>query len=85
MAKNRRNPAAKTLEKPQHRPKMVPDKRQKIREKAKEELASGFTCECGVYHKYPAYVYAHWREELVHSCDCGRKHNICVGYAQLIA
>lgn len=43
----------------------------------------GFTCECGKFHKYPAYVIAHWDIELVHKCDCGRKHIILCGDATL--
>lgn len=45
----------------------------------------GYTCECGTEHEFPAYVYAHWREELVHSCDsCGNKHEIFMGRATLV-
>jgi hypothetical protein len=49
------------------------------------KLPSGFTCDCGVTHKYPGYVYAHWRNKIVHTCDrCERKHNILMGKATLI-
>lgn len=37
----------------------------------------GFTCECGVYYNHPAYVYAHTKDSLIHTCDnCLRKHRI---------
>jgi len=48
------------------------------------KLAEGFTCECGEYHKYPAYVFAHWRTPLTHSCDkCQRQHTVIMGMAML--
>jgi len=35
----------------------------------------GFTCECGKFHEFGAYVMAHTHEELIHTCDnCGRQH-----------
>ena len=41
------------------------------------EFAKGFTCECGKYHEFGAYVHAHSFEELVHTCDeCGRRHSV---------
>lgn len=45
----------------------------------KKNEHDGYTCKCGIYHKYPAYVYAHSDVELVHSCECGRK-NIIFGF-----
>jgi hypothetical protein len=36
----------------------------------------GFSCQCGKRHDHPGYVYAHFREGIVHTCDCGRKHTI---------
>jgi len=49
-------------------------------------LREGFTCECGKEHKFPTYVYAHWRELLIHTCDvCGAKHEICAGAVNLIS
>ena len=45
----------------------------------------GFTCECGEPHVYGVYVYAHWQEDLVHTCEkCSAKHNIRRGYATLV-
>lgn len=40
----------------------------------------GYTCKCTEYHKFPVYVYAHWRELLIHTCsNCGRKNEIVAG------
>lgn len=40
----------------------------------KNELPEGFTCaECGRYAKFSAWVAAHWREVLVHTCECGTR------------
>jgi len=47
-------------------------------------LPSGFTCECGEFHKYPAYVYAHWRDLLAFTCQsCQRQCAIVMGVARL--
>lgn len=49
-----------------------------------KEQPKGYTCECGAEHKFPAYVFAHWYEELFHTCDkCGAKHSVLRGHAQL--
>lgn len=49
----------------------------------KNEMNRGYTCTCGKEHKYGAYVFAHWREVLIHTCDaCGAKHEIIFGYAK---
>ena len=47
------------------------------------ETLKGFTCEtCNKWHKFPAYVYAHTRVLLTHSCDnCGAKHGIVMLHA----
>jgi hypothetical protein len=35
----------------------------------------GFTCECGTFHEFGAYVAAHSDIELIFTCSkCGRKH-----------
>jgi hypothetical protein len=47
-------------------------------------MKDGFTCECGKAHKYSAYVAAHWRERLLHTCDCGAKHSIREGIVKLV-
>lgn len=48
-----------------------------------KDLPKGFTCFCGVFYKYPAYVYAHWKDELVFTCpDCHNKYLIIEGIAE---
>jgi RNase P subunit RPR2 len=43
----------------------------------------GFRCECGKFHRYPGYVYAHFRNLLDFTCDeCGAKHSIVMGRAE---
>lgn len=45
-------------------------------------LPEGFRCsKCGVWHKFPPYVYAHFDEHLIHTCACGAKHDIRSGVA----
>jgi hypothetical protein len=46
-------------------------------------VRKGFTCECGKEYSFPLYVYAHWTEELNHTCDCGRVHKIRNGMVWL--
>ena len=42
----------------------------------------GFRCSgCNQRHEFPPYVYAHWDEELTHTCDCGVRHIIVNGTA----
>jgi hypothetical protein len=49
-----------------------------------KNIDNGFICECGKKIKYSGYVYAHMNVELIHSCkDCGRKHSILEGIAEL--
>lgn len=44
------------------------------------KLPEGFKCTaCAKDHKFPAYVYAHWSEPLVHTCECGTRHEILRG------
>lgn len=46
------------------------------------ELAKGFTCQCGEYHRYPVYVYSHWDELLDFTCPkCNAKYQIVRGHA----
>ena len=45
-----------------------------------KELSKGYHCLCGKYHRFPGYVYAHWSDEIVHTCSkCDRKWLICEG------
>jgi len=49
-----------------------------------ESKKNGFTCECGKFIEFGAYVLAHWDIELTHTCDCGRKHTVESGSVTLI-
>lgn len=42
---------------------------------------TGFTCDCGEVVRYSAYVYAHWSEPLIYTCDCKRRYEIRRGKA----
>ena len=56
------------------------------KKKSKEDIIKGYICEglhCGRYHKFPAYVYAHYDIELIHTCECGAKNVICCGEVTL--
>lgn len=44
-----------------------------------EECPKGYYCECGKYHEFPAWVYAHWDERLDHTCECGRRNSLFEG------
>ena len=46
------------------------------------DLSKGYTCTCGKFNRYSAYVYAHWTVELVHTCDCGKRWSILEGEAE---
>jgi len=48
-----------------------------------KELPKGFTCSwCGKFHLFDPYVYAHWRDVLVYTCDaCGARHKCVCGLA----
>ena len=45
----------------------------------RDNIEDGYTCKCKKYHKFPAYVYAHYDIELTHVCECGRKNIIKSG------
>ena len=47
----------------------------------KEKLTEGMTCECGKYEKYPAYIYAHWDDPVIYTCECGIAYVIFRGRA----
>ena len=47
-------------------------------------LEKGWDCECGTHHEFGAYAAAHWTVEIVHTCDCGRKHAMKRGVVELI-
>lgn len=53
--------------------------------KAAKDKPSGFICECGTFHELGAYVFAHWYDSLVHTCnDCNAQHEVCNGRVTLI-
>lgn len=42
-----------------------------------KDIPKGFNCSaCGKYHEFGVYVVAHFREELIHTCECGAKHSV---------
>lgn len=46
---------------------------------------AGFKCKCGKYHKFTAYVMAHWNVRLDFTCEkCGRKLYVLRGHAVLL-
>lgn len=49
-------------------------------------LPEGYECvTCGMAHKFPAYVFAHWSALLLHVCEsCGAEHEMCKGAVSLI-
>jgi hypothetical protein len=47
-------------------------------------MKTGFKCECGTYHEFPGYVFAHWAEAIIHTCQCKRRHEIVEGTAVLL-
>lgn len=50
-----------------------------------DDVIKGFDCECGEHHTYPPYVFAHYDEPLLHTCEkCGRRHTILQGRARLV-
>lgn len=41
------------------------------------DTPKGHICKCGEHHRWPAYVYAHARDDLTHTCKkCGEKTRI---------
>ncbi len=52
--------------------------------KKQHDVNEGFDCECGKHHQFGGYVAAHWHEELIHICECGRKHSVQMGYVRLL-
>jgi hypothetical protein len=41
---------------------------------------------CGEWHKFGAYVFAHWADSLTHTCpSCGAKHDVHKGKVELIS
>lgn len=48
-----------------------------------DDLIRGFECECGEYHAYPAYVFAHYDFDLAFTCPkCGAEYSVLSGIAR---
>lgn len=46
-------------------------------------LTKAFACACGEVHELGVYVFAHYNDALVHTCEkCGRKNIIKSGVVQ---
>ena len=49
---------------------------------SENELPKGFTCECGRYHEFDMYYFAHFDEVMIYTCpDCEQKYNLLRGKA----
>lgn len=47
---------------------------------SRSEIPRSYKCpKCGKDHTFPAYVYAHFDESIVHTCECGEKNEIIKG------
>lgn len=45
-----------------------------------KELPKGYRCQCGHFNEFVAYVYAHWTDELIHTCKgCENKNTVLEG------
>ncbi len=43
-------------------------------------LPAGFHCTaCGARHEFGGWVYAHWSDDLTHTCECGQRHKVRKG------
>jgi hypothetical protein len=47
-------------------------------------MRKGYRCECGERHQFGVYVFAHWNDEIVHTCQCGRRHMVQSGEVSLL-
>ena len=49
-------------------------------------MKKSFDCtKCRRTHHYPMYVYAHWDESLIHTCECGAKHELQSGHVFFVS
>lgn len=47
-----------------------------------EKRPTGFACsKCGARHEFSDYLYAHWQERIIHTCECGAVHELLRGVA----
>lgn len=48
-----------------------------------ERVPKGIDCACGKHAPFGPYVYAHWRETLLFTCDgCGKRYLVLNGLAR---
>ena len=47
-----------------------------VRGSREGELPKGFTCSCGVFTRFPGYVYAHWDDTFRVNCECGKSNTL---------
>ncbi len=46
----------------------------------KRDVASCWKClNCDTVHTLGVYVFAHWNDDLEHTCDCGHRHSVLRG------
>jgi|PlaIllAssembly_1097288.scaffolds.fasta_scaffold44816_5 hypothetical protein len=45
----------------------------------KDKIPTSYICQCGREHPFAVWVFAHWRDLLVHKCGCGRVNQIFAG------
>lgn len=49
-------------------------------------IPEGFRCtSCGANHEYGVWVYAHWSDDIVHTCTCGQRHSLLKGHAKALS
>jgi hypothetical protein len=60
-----------------------PARAERIRE-TKEKLGGFYCTGCKKPSYFGAYVAAHWDMPLIHTCDCGAKHDVLQGTATRI-
>lgn len=45
----------------------------------------GYTCKkCKKFNPYEPYVFAHWNECLIHTCECGARHSFYAGIVSYV-
>ncbi len=50
------------------------------------KLPEGFQCtSCGTKHEFGVWVYAHWSEDIVHTCSCGQRHSLLKGHVKALS
>lgn len=45
-----------------------------------DNLPKGYTCRhCGAFSKFSSWLYAHWNESVIHTCECGAREALLRG------